>query len=100
MRTTRRSRRIMVLALVAIILITTLEILTPLVDLPDVLSIGFILTSLSIGCVMALGKHRTLPTQPPRRMRRSEHLQGQWRKSGERDAEHIIWRTTYWRVTA
>ena len=57
MRTTRRSRRIMVLALVAIILITTLEMFTPLVDLPDVLSIGFILTALSIGCVMAFGKH-------------------------------------------
>ena len=57
MRTTQRSRRIMVLALIAIILITTLEMFTPLVDLPDVLSIGFILTALSIGCVMAFGKH-------------------------------------------
>ena len=57
MRTTQSRRRIMVIALVAIILITTLEMLTPLVDLPHVISIGFILTALSIGCVMALGKH-------------------------------------------
>ena len=57
MRTTQRSRRIMILSLVAIILITTLEMLTPLVDLPNVLSIGFILASLSIGVVMAFGKH-------------------------------------------
>ena len=57
MRTTQRSRRIMVLALIAIILITTLEMLTPMVEIPHVLSIGFILAALSIGCVMALGKH-------------------------------------------
>ena len=57
MRTTQHSRRIMVVALIAIILITTLEMLTPLVDLPHVLSIGFILAALSIGCVMAFGKH-------------------------------------------
>ena len=57
MRTTWRRRRIMILALVAIILITTLEMLTPLVDLPNLLSIGFILASLSIGVIMASGKH-------------------------------------------